>query len=141
MHIYFSQIYIQEGISFPFSHIFQKYLSEKITSLVECSDKFTKLYGSDWDVIFRISAKKEIDETEIKGPTLFKKDKDIEYTIFLPYRKITKEKDIYKAALNDVITSVSGILESLGFSTSEIIASKSRLISEIHSNKEMFKYG
>jgi len=139
--IFFSQIYIQEGITFPFTHNFQKYLSDEITSLVECSTEFNKTYGPDWEIIFRISAKKDIDETEIKGPTLFRKDKDIEYTIFLPYVKIMNESDIYKAALNTILLSVREVLDSLGIVTTKLINSTDQIVNEICSNKEMVKYG
>jgi hypothetical protein len=43
MTIYFGQIYIQVGISFPFSHLFQKSLGESVTKFVKPSSKFINL--------------------------------------------------------------------------------------------------
>jgi hypothetical protein len=101
MNIFFGQIYIEPGITFPFSHKFQKLISEEVTKNTSPSAYFKNLYGGDWDLIFRISAKQEIDNLEIRGPTKFKKDCDVEYTLFLPYRKIkvTTQRKLKKKSL------------------------------------------
>ena len=138
MNIYFSQIYIQEGVTFPFSHIFQKFLSEKITRLVASSDYFNKNYGADWDIIFRISAKNEIDDVEIKGPTTFKKDNDVEFTIFLPFQKLNTQSDNYKLTIKTIINSTCDTLDSLDISTFKIDEYSNQLVSEICENNEMF---
>lgn len=58
MKIYFGQLYIQAGISFPFSSSFQRFLSEEVSKLVEMSPKFEQSYGIEYELMFRISAKK-----------------------------------------------------------------------------------
>ena len=67
MKVYFSQIYIKPGVSFPFSHQFQVHLSNVITDLVVSSMSFVEKYGDDSNLIFRISAKTEIRDNELKG--------------------------------------------------------------------------
>ena len=91
MKIYFGQLYIQAGISFPFNSSFQRFLSEEVSKLVEMNPKFEQSYGTEYELMFRISAKKELLTNEICGPTIFKKEKDIEYTIFLPYKFIMEQ--------------------------------------------------
>src|SRR5580704_1479285 len=100
MKVYFSQIYIKPGVSFPFSHHFQVHLSNVITDLVVPSPSFVEKYGDDFDIVFRISAKREIRDNEIKGPTVFNKEKDIEYTVFLPFDVIHRAPDVNRSALN-----------------------------------------
>ena len=110
MNIYISQIYIQPGVSYPFSYRFQKFMSEAVTERVSPSEKFVTRYGEDFDLIFRMSAKSEIAETEIKGPTVFKRDKDVEYSIFIPFRG--NESD--SKTLHDVVmTLLNGIVSVL----------------------------
>ncbi|MBN2526070.1 MAG: hypothetical protein JXR76_06720 [Deltaproteobacteria bacterium] len=43
--------------------------------LVSCSKAFEKKYGSDRDVVITSSAKSELEKNDIKGPSIFKKDK------------------------------------------------------------------
>ena len=85
MSIYVSQIYPEAGVSYPFNHRFQKYLSDLVSAKVGTSKKFADLYGPEYDLIFRMSAKEGLAKPEIKGPTVFKRDKDVEYTVFLPF--------------------------------------------------------
>lgn len=138
MNIYFAQIYIQAGASFPFSCEFQKYLSTEISSMTEPSVKFISLYGSEWNIMFRISAKKEIELTEIKGPTLFKKNKDIEYTIFLPYQVVLSDSNAYQKAFAQILSATCRILESLDITTTNIKSMSHHLSNEIFNNSKMF---
>ena len=85
MNVFFSQIYIEPGVDFPFSYHFQRRLSEQVTSLVMPSARFLAKYGDDYKLIFNVSAKQVIQVNEIRGPTVFKKTKDVEYTAFLPF--------------------------------------------------------
>jgi hypothetical protein len=88
MRVFVGQIYIKPGVSFPFSHAMQAWLSEQLTELASPSAAFVKQYGSSFDVMLRISAQTAATETELKGPTAFKADKDVEYTVFLPFDTI-----------------------------------------------------
>jgi hypothetical protein len=110
MEISFGQIYIQAGIKFPFSHFLQKFFGAEVSKLVEPSPKFIKLHGEDYSLIFRISAKKELAVNEIKGPTVYKKDRDVEFTIFLPYVPIMQQSDPNKNALEYLFEGVYEIL-------------------------------
>jgi len=42
MRVYVGQIYIQPGINYPFSHIFQKWIGEELTKLIKPSEIFLK---------------------------------------------------------------------------------------------------
>ena len=50
MKIYFGQLYIQAGISFPFSSSFQRFLSEEVSKLVEMNPKFEQSYGTEYEL-------------------------------------------------------------------------------------------
>ena len=99
MKIYFGQIYIQAGVSFPFSFDFQRRLSEEVTPLLQPSSKFCKKYGDDFSLMFRISAKSDLEDNEIRGPTVFRKTRDVEYSIFLPFDVIVRHTDAPRSAL------------------------------------------
>jgi len=140
MNIFFSQIYIRPGIDYPFSHLFQKWLSARITELVQPSAQFIKTYGVDYELIFNISAKAEILEPEIKGPTVFKRDKDVEFTIFLPHKgsKVTNQIE-YADALKHLLNGVVTVLKSFHIDTLQLVENSSNLIERVISDPTMIE--
>lgn len=140
MKLFVGQVYIQPGVRFSFSHLFQKWIGEKLTELIVPSDSFLDKYPGGYDVIFRLSAKSEIYNTEIKGPTVFKKDKQIEYTIFLPHRDNVPDKDVmHRDALERFFDAVACALESLYIDAGEIRKRSAELTDSVLSNDAMFK--
>jgi len=112
MNIFFSQIYIRPG----------------------------KTYGVDYELIFNISAKAEILEPEIKGPTVFKRDKDVEFTIFLPHKgsKVTNQIE-YADALKHLLNGVVTVLKSFHIDTLQLVENSSNLIERVISDPTMIE--
>ena len=138
MKIYFGQIYIQVGINFPFNHLFQKFLGAEVTKLVNPSHKFIKRYAEDYNLIFRVSAKKELVENEIKGPTAYKKEKDVEFSIFLPYTFITQNSDPNRLALKYLFEGIYEVLGKYEINVEALKFEQNRIIDTIMSSPEMF---
>lgn len=139
MKIYFGQLYIQAGISFPFSSSFQRFLSEEVSKLVEMNPKFEQSYGTEYELMFRISAKKELLTNEICGPTIFKKEKDIEYSIFLPYKFIMEQSNPNKCALEFLFEGIYTVLDLYEINTSRLKIEQNKIINKIISSSNMFK--
>jgi hypothetical protein len=139
VNIYFGQIYIEPGISFPFSHHFQKLLSEEVSRLVPMSEGFKDRYGAEWDVMLRISAKSRLSETEIKGPTVFKKDRSVEYTIFLPFDVICAQESWCLLALISLLDGACSVLDLLSLSSAELKDRKMSIIETFLSDDLIFK--
>lgn len=137
MKIFVGQIYIQVGINFPFSHVFQKYIHEMLSACTQPSEAFIRRYGADFTLMFRMSAKEKITETEINGPTVYKKDKDVEYTLFLPFDQISRSKDKHEAALQHLLAGIVTVLKSLQINTDRITESSEFWIHQICSNPSM----
>jgi hypothetical protein len=139
MKVYFTQVYIEPGVVFPFSHHFQGRLSDEITALVAPSAKFTQKYGDNWSLGFNISAKRTICDNEIRGPSVFKKDKDVEYTVFLPFDTIQREASVAQSAIKFLLQGICSVLGSLGIDATEIQARQSSLAESISSDPTMFR--
>jgi hypothetical protein len=139
MKIWFGQIYIEPGVSFPFSYRFQHRLSEEVTALVLPSAKFIDTYGSDFELMFRISAKRGIEDNEIKGPTVFRKSHDVEYTVFLPFDAIMCKSQVPQSALRLLLMGIRVVLQALEIDTAGIAARQEALIEHICSDPEMFE--
>jgi hypothetical protein len=136
--IFFGQIYIEAGVDFPFSHVCQALLSKQFTALVVPSTTFVKTYGSDFELMFNVSAKTFIQDNEIRGPTVFRKAKDVEYTIFLPFDVISKSTDVPRTALLFLFRGACSVLESLGIETAKIMEKQGSLIERICADPKMF---
>jgi len=139
MRVYFGQIYIQQGAEFPFSCDFQRYISQEVTTLVKPSPKFVSKYGEDWHLVFNVSAKHVLEENELRGPAVFKKTKDVEFTIFLPYSVIMREPHPPTAALNWIFAGVYEVLDRLEIDMSQVRLRQSKIIEHILSDPAMFK--
>ncbi len=103
MKVFFRQTYIETGATFPFSVHFQRRMTEVVTSLVVPSAKFLSKYGDDYDLIFNVSAKRGLQENEIRGPGIYRRTKDVEYSVFLPFDVIMASSDIYRTALEILV--------------------------------------
>jgi hypothetical protein len=139
MNVWFGQIYIEAGVNFPLNHLFQRRLSQEITALAQPSPKFIEEYGSDFNLIFRISAKKKLQDNEIRGPTVFRKGKNVEYTVFLPFDIISHHSDVPQSALKFLLKGVCSVFQSLGIDTSKVIERQETMIENICSDLTMFK--
>ena len=139
MKVYFGQLYIRPGINFPFSHIFQHYISEKVTALTFASAKFVQEYGEDFDLIFRMSAKEGLRQNEIRGPTVFRRTKDVEYSIFLPFDVIVGEPDVPRAALRYLFDGVCDVFNRLGIDRRQVAEASDSIIEQVCSDPAMFK--
>lgn len=138
MKVHFGQIYVEPGITFPFSHHFQLHLGTAITSLVKPSGAFIDKYGPDWELMFRISAKTSIEDNEVKGPTVYQTDKDVEYSIFVPYEVVVRSDDICQSALRFILNGCCDVFRQLEIDTTKIADAAEVLINNICSDQRMF---
>ena len=141
MKIFFGQIYIEPGASFPWSHHFQVRLSKEVTACATPLPKFIAKYGDDWSLIFNVSAKRAIQITEIRGPSVFKKDNSVEFTVFLPFDAVPKGKEFAEPALELLLDGVFGVLDKVGIETGILRAARPVLVKELCASSEMFKDG
>lgn len=137
MNIYVAQIYIEVGVNFNFSHLFQSYLHSVLSKNTIPSCSFIEKFEG-FDLMFRMSAKLNINDNEIKGPTIFKKDKDIEYSIFLPFDIIMQNSNYHYWALKYLFNGIFSIYEKYSFEFSYLKNNEEDIIKEILSDPEMF---
>jgi len=138
MKVGFSQVYIREGVSFPFSHVYQAALGHAFTSSVRPSATFLKKFGGDWTVIFFISAKRDLGETEVRGPGTLRKKKQQEWTLFLPFDVISQQRQPNRAACVETIKSACSVLERVGVDAGDVGSRAEELASTFVSNPTHF---
>ena len=122
MKIFVGQIYISAGIEFPFSLRFQKWLGDTLSERIEVSGEFSKKFGVDFKLGFRLSAKEEIGEPEIRGPTVFKRDKDVEFSIFLPFRSKDYHDPVEASLiLEQFLRAAAQVMNQIGLNTDKLL--------------------
>lgn len=141
MNVYVGQIYIEAGASYPFSAAWQRYLSQELTRCVSASAYFEERFGVGQNLIFRVSAKKGIPLVELKGPAHFKRDGDVEYTVFLPHTGEVPTREACQRALQDLLVGVSQILVSLQIAIDDLKARSQKIVEHVLVSPEMFETG
>jgi hypothetical protein len=137
MKIFIGQVYIKPGVSFEFSHRMQLWLGEQM-SLVACdSTRFQNKFGRDFDLMIRVSADTQITDNRIKGPAVFRKSKDVEYTVFLPFDVISKATDGCRAALTFLLAGIHSVFQQAGIDTKALDEQKNSIIEHICSDPTM----
>ncbi len=139
MNVSIGQIYVKPGISFPFSHLMQQWVSEELSSLSGPGTAFKQKYGAAFSLMLRISADTNIIENVIKGPTVFKRTKDVEYTIFLPFDVIKAAPDGCATAMRYILAGVREVFSLIGISTAALEASEQSIIHRVCSDPEMLR--
>lgn len=138
MKVSFGQIYIEPGVSFPWSWKFQSYLSSAITETISPSEYFAGKYGSDWSLHFWISAKRNLASNEICGPSVFRKAKDVEFTVFIPFDKVPSGAAFAKPAAEFLLAGVREVLERLSIDTTRLQREAASIVMHVCTSPEMF---
>jgi hypothetical protein len=137
MKVAFSQVYIELGANFPFSVHFQRLLTKEVTAVVQPSPKFIECYGADFELGFNVSAKHSLKDNEVRGPTVFKKSKAVEYTVFLPFDLIITHADAPKHALFFLLKGVCDVFDMLEIDKVKLLDKQQSLIDAICSDPTM----
>jgi hypothetical protein len=115
----------------------QRWLSHELTAVAESVDEFLVKFGEGFSAVVNISAKTGIVEPEIRGPTVFKRDKDVEYTLFLPYDVIMRQHDSRRMAARYILSGIRAIFERAGIGLEQLDATMNALTEHLSSDPSM----
>ncbi len=139
MKVSVSQIYIKPGVSFPFSHVMQRLLSSELSNCVEASAEFKTQYGTGYHLVVNMSADTDIVDNVVRGPTVFKRSRSVEYTVFLPYDMILQSRDGCREAMVFLLSGIRSILQQLRIDTQDFDQKKDIIIKSICTDTAMLK--
>jgi hypothetical protein len=137
MNVSIGQIYIKPGVKFPFSHLMQIRVSDELSALVEMSPEFQSRYGPDYSFIVNVSADTGIVDNLIKGPAVFKRTRDVEYTVFLPYDVIIMAGDGCREAMRFLMAGIRSALKRARLDTTRLDERENAIIESICSDATM----
>ncbi len=139
MNVDIGQLYIEPGVNFPFSHHMQVLVSEQLSEIAKPTLGFSRRYGESFDLIIRLSARKGTEENVIMGPTVFKKAKDVEYSLFLPYDAIMRAPDSRRAAVVFMLDGIQAVLQKAGVEAEGLPARREAIIERLCSDPMMIR--
>ncbi|MBK6683457.1 MAG: hypothetical protein IPG45_03220 [Deltaproteobacteria bacterium] len=140
MNVSFRQVYLKPGISFPFSHLMQIRLSAEVSALVEASPAFLSKFGPDWELVVNVSAETTTDANVLKGPAVFKRAREVEYTVLLPYDAVPRNAGGCRKALELLIEGIRSVLERLDLDTQQFEAKAPSIVEAIASDPTMLTH-
>lgn len=108
MKFYFPTVYIEENVSFSLPQEFFTDLSYFINENppLPISPIEDILKTEDYSIIAIISSKSKINEVLLLGPTYIKKNKEVEFTIFIPFFRTMNLKKRMEYVLNEVLKGI-----------------------------------
>ncbi|EKK4083556.1 hypothetical protein ACU9D5_004043 [Cronobacter dublinensis] len=140
MRIKFNQIYAEVGVNYSITNAVLNPLEEMLDSLDKKIQHYEKLFsGSDYTVIFIISATSKNDELIVKGPTTLSKQKKVEFVIFVPYKKIESFIDEMTYILDHVCNGICEVLGKYKIDTEEVRDAFEQMKLSISKDPEKYK--
>jgi hypothetical protein len=139
MKVAVAQIYIEPGASFPFSYLMQRWLSQELSSLATPTNAFLKRNGEGFMLTVYISAKTKAESNEIRGPSVAKKSKIVEYTLFLPYDVIDRSEDRCRAAMTHIVTGIQSIFQLAEIEAEGLEARRAAILDHVCADPTMLE--
>lgn len=137
MKISFTQAYITPGINFPFSHHFQKRISNQVSSSISDAQMFYEKYGQDFSMSIYISAENSTVGPRVVGPGVYRKGKEVEYTIFLPFDAIYRSNDSIGFAIEYLFDGIEIIMKKARMETRDLDLKRAELIHAIRTEENL----
>jgi hypothetical protein len=109
----------------------QVWLTKELSTVASVSAEFEKKFGTGFSLMVRVSADTQILDNEIAGPTIFKKDKDVEFTVFLPFDAISAETEGCRKALEYLLSGIRAVFQKVGIGTDMLDEKRTFIIEHI----------
>jgi hypothetical protein len=131
-----SQVYVHVGIEFPFSHLAQRFLERELLEVMDVS-LFDKRYGSDFHIVLNVSAEQATRTPRIAGPAVFRRTKDVEYTIFIPFDVVVDSDEPCFTAAELLLEGAESAFRHAGISCPGLPSERQRIAREVCSNPSL----
>ena len=75
----------------------------------------------------------------IKGPTVFKRDRDVEYTVFLPFDVVSRAPSGCRAAMQYLVGGIREVFQHAGIDLAGLDARAALIVDHVCSDPSMLK--
>ena len=142
MKIAFSQLYVEPGASFkrldgPLLGAMRAALDGLGKNIDQLSSKFA---GEDFELVFVLSARSDLDSLEIKGPNIRRKAQAVEFSLFLPWQKATDFKEEIEYVLPKISEGIVSVLTRYEVDASGVDAAIRNVLREARVDPKKFQF-
>lgn len=142
MKISFVQLYSEVGASFdridgPLLHALVVRLNGLEKNIPELAKKFQ---GGDFKLLFTLSAKSGVAAVDIKGPTVWKKENKVGFSLFLPWRKTNDFIDEVEFVLPWISKAIVSVFHKYDVDGSGVDLVIREVIEETKASPDKFRY-
>ncbi len=107
MKFSFGQIYPEVNTDYDVTSKLLHLLCNKLNNLNKEIKHFNKVFeGEDYSLVLIISATRNKDILEVKGPIVLKKRKEVEFALHIPYRELPNRFEETLYVLNNIYQSI-----------------------------------
>lgn len=133
MKLIINSLYIEPGITFSISHKVINLLRDKLTKSIMTPYGLTD-ENPDTFLGLIISTNRETRDTLVKGPDHDKRNKVVNYGLWLPYRKIINSKDILDAYLTCLFNAIVILFKTFNVNEKDVRKIESEIKQEVLGN-------
>lgn len=140
MNISFGQIYPEIDTDFNLTNTILIELKTKINKFNQSFRTYESAFKTrDFSTIFIVSATKKNDTLTIDGPTIFRKDKSIEFVLHIPYKKFSNFTEEMDYALDFIGEGLHLTFKNNHADTDAITTTINNIKDLIHANPDKYK--
>jgi hypothetical protein len=106
-----SSIYPEAGVTFPISYRFMQLLKEELAQLAQQHfSVFQTAYGQDYTLGIILSASSADVKLEIRGPSISKRYKVVDYVLRIPFGIVEEAETLYSRYVFFVCQGIATVL-------------------------------
>jgi len=111
MEVRVSEIYPEAGINFPISYKFQRILRTELNLLSPKFEiPFQAKHGKEYALGIILSAKSNLSTLLIKGPSISRKYKVVDYVLYIPFELMSDERSFIANYVRIVCEGIDDII-------------------------------
>ena len=141
MNVHINQFFTEPGFAYPFTGIFVGWMELEVSKRIQASKKFLEKYSKDHGLCFFLDARPGIAAPHLNGPTVRKRDKEVQFSIILPHAggPMPKEATEYVQPVKLLVQSIAAALEKVEIDSSQILQDLPTLIQYFVSTPKLIR--
>jgi hypothetical protein len=141
MKIFFGLLFLDPDAVYPLSVRWCEFMSERISALDLPSAAFEAKYASGYNLIFRVNAERGLREVKVHGPTHFRRQRDVEFTIVLPHAgEPIRNVAGCALALHLLFNGTARVLRELDVDPTNLEAAAPGIVAETLQQPRLFRF-
>lgn len=121
-------IFPEVGVDFPISFKVNQFLLDKLIADLPKECQRVEVDGKPFSLGVVISTRKNKTDLSIQGPSVSRKHKMVDYTIWIPFQKVIKSSNVLKTYLDYISEGIVLVFEELNYDNKKLIL---KIITEV----------